>query len=194
MNEKKLIVFEGTDLSGKTTIAKEMAKRFDFTFEHEPTFSSAYADEINFKGLNAYQREFYFMIDRYKHQEIIQMNDVILDRYRLTGIAYARVFGPEALEMAHSIYSLQEFKKPDLTIFVDMHPENAMKLNELRKDSTDFNPKLTIEKLQQLRQSYYNEMVFAQTNWDENIIIYEPVFGDLNSTFDQVYDLIQREI
>lgn len=192
--DKKLIVFEGTDLSGKTTIAKEMAKRFDFAFEHEPTFSSTYADEINFKGLNAYQREFYFMIDRINHQETLRQKDTILDRYRLTGIAYAKVFGSEALEMARSIYGLQDFKKPNLTIFVDMHPENAMKLNELRKDTEDYNPKLTIEKLQQLRQSYYHEMMFAQTNWDENIIVYEPIFGNLESTFNQVYDLIYREL
>lgn len=193
MNEK-LIVLEGTDLSGKTTIAKEMAKRFNFRFEHEPTFSSTFADEINFKKLNAYQREFYFLLDRYEHQKVLTTENVILDRYRLTGITYARVFGIEALEMARSIYGLSHFKKPDLTIFIDMHPENAMKLNELRKDSPDFNPKLTIEKLQQIRKGYFTEMVFAQQNWDENVIIYEPIFGDLSTTFDQVYDLISREL
>lgn len=191
---KKLIVFEGTDLSGKTTIAKEIAKRLNFQFEHEPTFSSTFADEINFKKLNAYQREFYFLLDRYEHQKVLSDKNTILDRYRLTGITYARVFGIDALEMARSIYGLSQFKKPDLTIFIDMHPENAMKLNELRKDSPDFNPKLTIEKLQQIRTSYFTEIAFAQQNWDENIIIYEPIFGDLTTTFNQIDDLICREI
>lgn len=194
MHEKFLVIIEGIDNSGKSTIAKEMANRFNFKFDHEPTFSSEFADQINFKSMNAYQREFYFMIDRYKHQEVLRENDIIMDRYKLTGLAYAAVFGKEALDMARSIYCLQEFKKPSLTIFVDMHPENAMKLNELRRGTETFNPKLTIDKLNDLRKSYYNEIAYVQSNWGEEVIIYEPIFGDIQRTFDQVYDLIRREL
>lgn len=196
---KKLIIIEGIDNSGKSTIAKEMANRFNFRFDHEPTFSSTFADQINFENMNSYQREFYFLIDRYKHQEVLKEYDTIMDRYILSGLAYASafgkdIFGKDALVMARFIYQLQEFKKPNLTIFVDMHPENAMKLNDLRRGTETFNPKLTIEKLNDIRRSYYNEIAYIQTNWNEDIIIYEPIFGDIQTTFDQVYDLIQREL
>ena len=177
-----LIVIEGIDCVGKSSVAKNVAKNFGFRHEHEPTFSSSYADSINFGQLNAYQREFYFMIDRLKHQEILNNYDVVLDRYRLTGIVYASVFGREALDMTKSIYGLSEFKKPDLTIFLDMNPGDALKLNELKKGTDDYNPKLTILKLNELRNCFLELIEFAKNNWQEQIMIVPAVFGK----FDQV--------
>jgi thymidylate kinase len=188
----KLVVLEGTDLSGKTTIAKEVAKRMNFEFDHEPTFSSSFADKINFTNLNEYQREFYFLVDRYNHQDFLTNNNVILDRYRLSSIAYTNVFSEKALEMSRSINST--FLKPDLTVYIDMQPENAIELNESRKGTDLYNSKLTLKKLQQLRLSFYKQIAFAQSEWDENIIIYEPIYGNLSLTINQIYDLINKEI
>ena len=187
----KLIVLEGTDLSGKTTIAKEIANQLKFEFSHEPTFSSTFADEINFTNLNEYQREFYFLADRFNHQDFLTNNNVVLDRYRLTSIVYTNVFSKKALEMSQSINAT--FKKPDLTIYIDMLPENAIKLNESRKDTDLYNSKLTLDTLQQLRRSFYEQIDFACKQWHENIIIYEPIFGDLSLTINQIYDLIVSE-
>ena len=188
----KLIVIEGSDLSGKSTIAKTVASQFNYRHEHEPTFSSTYADTINFSKLDAYQREFYFTIDRFKHQEILNKYNIILDRYRITGLTYAATFGPEALKMAQAVYGLPEFKKPNLTIFIDMLPDDAMQLNELRRNTESFNPKLDINILIKLRNNFYEQIEFACNNWDEDVIIHKPIFGDLNKTIKNVYNEINN--
>lgn len=188
--KKRLIVIEGIDCSGKTSLAKAIANKTNFRFEHEPTFSSDRADSLNFKKLNAFQREFYFMLDRYQHQEILQTENVILDRYRLTGAAYASVFGPEALPMIHGVYGLNEFKKPDLTFFIDMEPEDALKLNALKKGTEDYNPKLNIETLQILRGAFLEQINIVKALWDEKIILIDTAFGQFDRTVDKIINYI----
>lgn len=188
----KLIVIEGIDCSGKSSVAKEVAKRMGYKFEHEPTFSSEYADSVNFGQMNAYQREFHFMIDRYKHQECLNNNNVILDRYRLSGAAYASVFGPEALDMIHGIYALPEFKVPDLTIFLDMSPENALKLNEKKQGTDEYNSNLTISTLTKLRNAFLEQMLVIRNIWQENIVIVPAIYGDFEGTICSVISTINQ--
>jgi len=192
--KKQLIVLEGIDCSGKTSLAQASAKRLNFRFEHEPTFSSSYADSLNFKKLNAYQREFHFMLDRYKHQKILNKENIILDRYRLTGAVYASAFGPEALPMVHAIYGLTEFKKPDLTIFVDIEPEDALKLNALKKGTEDYNPKLNEKTLQVLRETFLEQIVQAQILWGEKIVVVDNIIGQFDSTLEEILSVIKKYI
>jgi len=145
-----LITIEGIDCSGKTTIAKSLAKKFKYKFEHEPRFSSEEADKLNFNGIDHYQREFYFMQDRVKHQIVLEQHNVILDSYILRGLTYASYFGPKALGMVRSVYKIPEFKKPNLTIVIKTDPKTALKINKQRIGTPDYNPKLTLEVLKGL--------------------------------------------
>ena len=185
------IVIEGIDCSGKTSVCKKVAEQTGFTFEHEPTFSSEHADSLNFKSLNAFQREFYFMIDRYKHQEVFKKYDnLIFDRYRLTGAVYASIFGHEALPMVHAVYGLPEFKKPDITIFLDMDPLDALHLNELKKNSKDYSYRLTYQKLEELRNGFLEQIERTRYLWSENVVTVKTYYGAFNETVERVKKII----
>lgn len=186
----KLIVLEGIDCSGKTSIAKAVAKAIGYKFEHEPTFSSEYADKLNYNKLNGYQREFYFLIDRYNHQKILNENNIVLDRYRLSGSVYSSVFSPEILPMVHSIYVLPEFKKPDLTIFVDIDPCDALKLNELKRGRDDYNPKLSLEILNKLRDAFLDQINVVGSLWGEKIITVKNTIGKFDSIVNEIKNII----
>jgi len=187
---KKLIVFEGIDCSGKSMYAEmlknEFIKKFgenSWIHEHEPTFSSSEADTLNFEATDTWKREYYFMKDRMKHQEILRNNNVVLDRYILTGLAYAQAFSPEAIPMMTSVYSIpREFIRPDAIFFIDMDPMNALAINESRKDSPEYSPKLKIETLQLIRSSFIFHFQTIR-EWEVPLFIIQPFFGEIDKTF-----------
>lgn len=202
--EKRLINIEGIDCSGKTTLSKMLTNRLnaestgsesrEWVFEHEPRFSSEDADRLNFNVLDGWQREFYFMKDRISHQHILNTNNVVLDRYILSGLAYAKAFSPETVPMMLSVYHLvREFKQPDVIVFIDIEPENALKFNELKKGTPDYSTKMTLNNLQLLRDNF---KFFSQTmrEWEIPFVVVHPVIGDLNATLDKIYSHIKNYI
>jgi len=161
----KLILIEGIDCCGKSTIAKKVANNLFLKTDdiwihrHEPTFDSKTADKLNFEDKDAWQREFYFMKDRLEHQEILNKNDVVLDRYYISGLAYAQVFGsPIVHDMCRSIYSLPEFKKPDITFLITIDPKLAVAINESKKESGEYNPSYTLEKATELQNAFIKNL------------------------------------
>lgn len=185
-----LIVFEGCDCSGKTDIGNIIAKMLGYRFEHEPTFDSSFADQLNFRKLDSYQREFYFMKDRIQHQEILNANNICLDRYVLSGIAYANYFSPQVLDMVKSIYSMHtEFKRPDFQFYVDMNPDVAVQINESRKDTEDYNPKLKKETLVGLRDSFMNA-IDIMGEWGVETMIVQNEFGKKDQTVERIVNKI----
>lgn len=179
-----LIVLEGIDCSGKSTIAKLLAEKLGYRHEHEPTFSSEEADDLNFKGMDGWQREFFFMKDRMLHQDVLENHNVVLDRYIWTGLAYAQCFSPEVVPMMKSVYALNlEFKQPDLTFFIDMPPETAYELNLSREK--DKNEKLNIDTLETIRQAYYDQMETMML-WGQEIVVVKPIVGDIDATLNKV--------
>lgn len=186
MDKSHLIVLEGIDCSGKTSLAKQLATHLGWRHEHEPRFSSIRADKLNFDGYDGWQREYFFMKDRMEHQSILNKHDIVMDRYIWTGLAYANVFSPNVLPMMKSIYSLSgEFKIPNLTFFIDMPPEEAYKLNMSK--GADANEKLTIEKLKTLRSSYYSCLeILLESPEDHDICIIKPIVGNMPDTFDKI--------
>ena len=182
-----LIVLEGIDCSGKTTIAKRLAKDLGYQFEHEPTFSSEEADRLNFSTLDCWQREYQFLIDRYNHQYKLKTN-VILDSYILRGIVYAKTFGKEpesgwVSNMCRSIYSLQDFRQPNFTIFIDQEPYYAFQINSKKKDS---NPKLSCSILNDLRFNYLQELLHFKPH-----MIVNPIQDDMDATYELVKIYVQ---
>lgn len=122
--ETSLIVFEGVDNSGKTTVSKELVRYLPafFRWSKEPVFSTEEADRLNsteFKGNDA-KREVFFLESRLRQQPFYRGFDVVLDRYLWTGIAYAKVFSPGVYGFCEELYSdFSIFKKPDIVFFMD---------------------------------------------------------------------------
>jgi thymidylate kinase len=160
--------------------------------EHEPTFTSEEADKLNFDKNDAWQREFYFMKDRMNHQAILKSNNVVLDRYVLTGLAYAQTFSPKVVEMMISTYKLQsEFIYPDVVFFIDMDPINALAINDSRKGTPEYNPKLTLDVLQSIRDGFITHMKTI-SDMDIPVITIQPFFGDIDKTFTSILNWFDK--
>lgn len=117
-----LIVFEGVDNSGKTTISKKLAKKMKwFEWAKEPCFSTKYADYLNsaaFKGKDAL-REVKYLQGRLSRQDFYHDNAVLLDRYLWSGLAYAKAFSPSIFSFCEALYTeFSIFKKPDLIFYM----------------------------------------------------------------------------
>lgn len=130
--ESKLIVFEGIDNSGKTSISKAVHKllsedsmvAFAFSREEdsdsdfyksqtnwwswskEPIFSTEEADALNDSEnpITEEAREALFLTSRMKRQSSYKTSSVVLDRYLWTGMAYAKVFSPSCFEFCKELY------------------------------------------------------------------------------------------
>lgn len=190
-----LINIEGIDCSGKTTIAKSLAKKLKLKFEHEPRFSSAEADMLNFGKINHYQREFYFMQDRMRHQITLATHDVVLDSYILRSLTYASYFGPKALQMVRSIYQLPEFKIPDVVVVIDIEPKTAHNFNMKRKGTKEYEPKFTIDVLKGLRACLLTE-IDEMKKWKLHppIEIVQNLGGDMQALKELVETKVRKHI
>lgn len=183
----KLICIEGIDCSGKTTIGKRLAKELGWRYDHEPTFTSEEADKLNFNAMNPWQREYFFLKDRIRHQLILNDHDHILDSYILRGMVYAYTFSGthfqnQLLEMCKSIYLMpDQFKQPDLTIFINQDPSYALELNKSREGTDAFNPKLTFDILHNLKTKYMQLIYEFPSNF--TVV---PIEDDLESTYQLV--------
>lgn len=195
----RLINLEGIDCSGKTTLAFMLAKDLSsiekpFYAEHEPRFSSKEADRINLSAMDPWQREFQFMKDRMSHQTFLLNENVVLDRYILSGLAYAQTFSPEVVPMMTSVYFLpNEFKRPDVIVFIDIELEDALKFNELKKGTKDYSEKMTLNNLQTIRNNF---KLHFQTmrEWEVPVTIVKPVIGDLQATLKIIHEKVQLYI
>jgi thymidylate kinase len=160
MLEKPLIVFEGVDHSGKTTVSQLLAKRYpEFVWSHEPNFSSEEADRLNsdeFKGKPA-RREVFFLESRLQQQSLYRNNAVFLDRYLWSGLAYAKAFSPSIYEFCRELYQdYNIFKKPTLTFFMDTPVQTCFE----RKEPTSTE---TVEKLGMLLRAYRDTEEYVNT-------------------------------
>ena len=155
-----LIVFEGIDHSGKTTLSKALTAKYpEFKWSHEPTFSSEQADRLNsdeYKGQDA-KREVLFLESRLGQQSFYRSNPVLLDRYLWTGIAYAKAFSPSIYPFCVELYQdYNIFKKPTLTFFMETPVETCFERKE--PDSNE-----TVERLLTIYQAYKDTLEFVNT-------------------------------
>lgn len=182
---KKLIVFEGIDNSGKTSISrrllevmnedlaallhhvghdhapadiKDLASSWEgqpWIWSKEPQFSTEEADLLNSDALpvsEAY-REYKFLESRMRNQNVYQENNVILDRYLWTGLAYAKVFSPSCYEFVTHLYTNYNiFKKPDLVIFVD----TPLQVCHERE------PAVPVSRLEKIRSAYMDTKILVE--------------------------------
>lgn len=188
-----LIVFEGIDNSGKTSLSKRVCEMLlsgtgmqgglrysgsdqtSWVWAKEPTFTTEEADRLNDPALKVDEnaREVLFLESRLRQQQLYHSGNTILDRYLWTGMAYAKVFSPSVFGFAKEMYqNFNIFKKPLVTVFVDT-PVSICQERE---------PSLSLERLNNIREAYLSVMPLVHTD-----IIMASGDSDIETTSQIIY-------
>lgn len=152
MKSGYLIVLEGLDGSGKTSISRKLAEYLSSTgvdciLTREPTEHFRRSPEMENRrdAISSIRMFFEFTLDRIQHvDEIRKWLDsgkvVICDRFLYSSYAYqgpgiASEFGGilEAIEWMRSVSKVIGIR-PDLVVFLDVDPETAMSRISRRTD------------------------------------------------------------
>ncbi len=153
MREKNFITFEGGECSGKTTVITEIVKMFDelninYVSTREPGGVKIAEDirkvilNVDNVGMEPECEALLYAAARMEHlnkKVIPSLKDgkvVLCDRYLDSSIAYQGVARGLGLDNILKINSFALNHLPDLTIFIDVKPEVALKRLSLR-DKTD---------------------------------------------------------
>jgi dTMP kinase len=133
----KLIVFEGIDGAGKTTVHKalkeKMKGRGDIVFSGEPTdseYGRKVREVLGNGNISAEELLFLFMQDRIEHVKNVIIPSlkegkvVVLDRYYLSTVAYqaSRLFPLRELLFLNSLFS----PAPDLVVYFEISVREAL--------------------------------------------------------------------
>ncbi len=153
MKEKNFITFEGGECSGKTTVIAEIVKMFDelninYVSTREPGGVKIAEDirkvilNVENVGMEPECEALLYAAARMEHlnKKVIpalkEGKVVLCDRYLDSSIAYQGVARGLGLDNILKINSFALDHLPDLTIFIDVKPEVALKRLSLR-DKTD---------------------------------------------------------
>ena len=166
----KFIVFEGTDGSGKSTQLKLLvkyleAKGVNAFLTREPTDSpfgailrSCLTGRID---TDEYTIAAMFAADRLDHiqnpvngilKKLDEGVNVFCDRYYLSSFAYNGGFVPLDWVVALN-ETARKLLKPDLTVFIDLDAEDAMKRVARRGETERYE---TVERQKQIRKNFYD--------------------------------------
>ncbi len=152
MNMKNFITFEGGECSGKTTVINEIEKKLkelkiDYVLTREPGGIRIAEDirniilDINNKEMTPECEALLYAASRMQHLKekvIPALNSgkiVLCDRYIDSTIAYQGVARHLGIDNVLKINSFALDYMPDLTIFIDVTPDVALKRLSLRDKS-----------------------------------------------------------
>ncbi|NPA86380.1 MAG: dTMP kinase [Candidatus Diapherotrites archaeon] len=203
MDAPRFIVFEGIDGSGKTTQALLLhhwlsRRGYKVLLTEEPTrdLLTGYFVKILLRSKDRYPPITYlslFLLDRLAHQEkeikpALQEGKVVIsDRHHFSTLAYQTAMGIER-EVIDRLtdFIFQDFFWPDLVIYIDLPPEEAMKRVESRgKTSSELFEK--IEFLRKVRENYLKlaeEYNFLVVDGQRNpVSIHEEIVKKLEPLF-----------
>jgi len=159
----KLIVFEGIDGAGKTTVHKALKERMrgrdDIVFSCEPTdgeYGRKVREALRKRNVSAEELLFLFMQDRIQHVKNVVVpllkegKVVVLDRYYLSTVAYqvSQLFSLEELLFLNGLF----FPIPDLVVYFEMPIERA--LERLKRRSMNLSVFEREEKLREVAENY----------------------------------------
>ncbi len=185
-DEGKLIVLEGIDGAGKTTIAKTLVnelkrKGFNALYTYEP-FDKELISILNKKGsvLGGIFEALIMAADRYNHIECLVKpalqagTIVVMDRYYYSSLAYQGAHGV-SLEW---IRTLNNFAlRPDLAIYLDVPEEVGL---QRKKRSTTRIPYLESSKdfVRRVREIYLDlvrsgELILVDGTQDLSKVVLE---------------------
>lgn len=170
LNQQALFIsFEGGEASGKTTLSKMLAKymldnKYEYVLTREP--GGTYIGNnlrtllLKYNNLTPETQLLLNMAARAEHlEQIIKPNlaeekFVITDRYLDSSVAYQgelQGLGADLVMQAHQLF----FKglQPNITFFIDIHPELALKRLQNRKVTTHYDD-MQMEKHIKIYESY----------------------------------------
>ena len=131
-----IIVLEGLDGAGKTTLGKQLAEKLGYTYRHYPVnlkkVRALYPDECT---------EFLMAMDLTMHPPDPSKNWV-LDRYIASNMAYGKG--------VHYKKLLEVLPAPDISFLIDVDPAVSLERCEKRGNDLD----ITLERRHQIRERY----------------------------------------
>ena len=181
----KLIVFEGIDGAGKTTVHNALKERMkgrdDVVFSYEPTdgeYGRKVKEVLREGSISSEELLFLFMQDRIEHVKNVVIPSlkegkiVILDRYYLSTVAYqaSQLFSLRELLHLNSMFS----PTPHLVIYFEIPVEKA--IERLRKRGERLSVFEREEKLKEVVKNYeYVLQCFEVKRVDATVCIGELV-------------------
>lgn len=166
-NPGHLIAIEGADGSGTSTMSRKLAERLDAHLTNEPTDKKVgeKVDEIiSDGGYSADTVALGFAFDRKLHleEEIVpelqKGNTVVTDRYYHSSLVYQPIMGEtrgEVERLKDRVERLNlETVKSDLTIILDITPEEGEKRTKSREGGKDENIFENLSFQQKVVQAY----------------------------------------
>lgn len=195
-NPGHLIAIEGADGSGTTTMSKKLAEELEAHWTREPTGTEVgrKVDEIiSEEGYSPDTIALGFAFDRKLHLEEEVMPElekggtVVTDRYYHSSLVYQPLLGETRGEVERLKERLeilnQETIKPDLTIILDITPEEGEKRTKSREGGKDENIFENLSFQQKVIKSYRE----LPERLDENIQIV-----DANKSKEEVFSQIME--
>ena len=161
----KVIIFEGPDKSGKTTIAKELAKRYNISY-----FKN-YSEQSNFVDKSFTQSAFIeanYLINILNQVEI-KNNTIILDRHMPSEYAYSKTFGRKTNESLIWEYDEKFLKYSTVIIYCykndySEYTDEVVDMNQVNKLKKYYDEYLDKTKLKTLKLETSNEDLSSQIN------------------------------
>ncbi len=185
-----LVVFEGLDNCGKTTIVERLKKYYDqqgipaeFTKEFETDVGKLIKKMSQENQLDSILKSYLFAADRQirtrmYNEEDYQNKMILFDRYYHSAIAYRMAEGMNK-EWVMTLNSV--FKKPDIGFYIDITPEESVK----RNTDTKFNIVSSAGHLSKVRNAYLSFI-------EEENLIYIDGMRDLDSIYTDVLNYIEK--
>ena len=184
-----LVVFEGLDNCGKTTIVEKLKNYYDhqdipseFTREFETDVGKLIKKMSQEKQLDSILKSYLFAADRQIRTRIYTNEDyenkmILFDRYYHSAVAYRMAEGIDK-EWVMTLNSV--FRKPDIGFYIDISPEESVK----RNTDTKFNIVASVDHLSKVRNAYLSFI-------KEENLIYIDGMRDLDSIYNDVLNIIE---
>ena len=185
-----LVIFEGLDNCGKTTLVNLLADYYlkigvdaEISKEFETNIGIELKNMAKEGTLDPILKSYLFATDRYIRMKNLSKGDLenkimLFDRYVPSAIAYRMAEGIDK-KWITTINSI--FPKADIGFFIDITPEESIKRNTDAK----FNISYPREQLEKVRKSYLSII-------DENNLIHINGMQPIADIFDEVLAKIEE--
>jgi deoxyadenosine/deoxycytidine kinase len=157
----RYIAVEGPIGAGKTALARALADKLGARLCEEPGQNPFLAAFYSDRTRNALQTQLFFLLERYRHQGVIQQGDLfapggmvvdyLFDR---DGVYAALLLSEQELSLYKKIYDLlaPRVPNPDLVVYLSARPE--VLLSRIRKRAAAKDKLVTLEYVEEVSQSY----------------------------------------
>ena len=185
-----LVIFEGLDNCGKTTLV-EMIKKYYLSNDINAEISKEFETNIGIELKNMAQagtldpilKAYLFAADRYIRMKNINQEDfknkiLLFDRYVPSALAYRMAENVDK-EWVKNINAI--FPKADIGFFVDITPEESIR----RNTDTKFNIKSAPEHLRKVRNAYLSIL-------EENNLIYINGMQPIEKIYEEIISKIEE--